>query len=86
MVALARRGVFTTSGGPQSQLPGTSVVWVAATLHEAWLKQPGQRHGQRLHFRFCVGVVFQYFAIAPMRGLGLKDGLIAAAKADFISR
>jgi hypothetical protein len=24
-------------------------------------------------------------AIAPMRGLGLKDGLIAAAKADFIS-
>jgi len=31
------------------------------------------------------GIVFQYFAIAPMRGLGLKDGLIAAAKADVIS-
>ncbi|MGC1406549.1 MAG: DUF4396 domain-containing protein [Candidatus Dormiibacterota bacterium] len=31
------------------------------------------------------GIVFQYFAIAPMRGLGLKEGLIAAAKADFIS-
>jgi Domain of unknown function (DUF4396) len=31
------------------------------------------------------GIVFQYFAIAPMRGLGLKDGLIAATKADFIS-
>jgi uncharacterized protein DUF4396 len=31
------------------------------------------------------GIVFQYFAIAPMRGLGLKDGLKAAAKADFIS-
>jgi hypothetical protein len=31
------------------------------------------------------GIVFQYFAIAPMRGLGLKDGLVAAAKADFIS-
>jgi hypothetical protein len=31
------------------------------------------------------GIIFQYFAIAPMRGLGLKDGLIAAAKADFIS-
>jgi hypothetical protein len=31
------------------------------------------------------GIVFQYFAIAPMRGLGLKDGLIAAARADFIS-
>jgi hypothetical protein len=31
------------------------------------------------------GIVFQYFAIAPMRGLGLKDGLKAAAKADFIA-
>jgi Domain of unknown function (DUF4396) len=31
------------------------------------------------------GIVFQYFAIAPMRGLGLRDGLIAATKADFIS-
>ncbi len=31
------------------------------------------------------GIIFQYFAIAPMRGLGLKDGLAAAAKADFIS-
>jgi Domain of unknown function (DUF4396) len=31
------------------------------------------------------GIVFQYFAIAPMRGLGLRDGLIAAGKADFIS-
>ena len=29
--------------------------------------------------------MFQYFAIAPMRGLGLKDGLKAAARADFIS-
>jgi hypothetical protein len=31
------------------------------------------------------GIVFQYFAIAPMRGLGLRDGMAAAAKADFIS-
>jgi hypothetical protein len=31
------------------------------------------------------GIIFQYFAIAPMRGLGLKDGLTAAARADFIS-
>jgi hypothetical protein len=31
------------------------------------------------------GILFQYFAIAPMRGLGLTDGLRAAAKADFIS-
>jgi hypothetical protein len=31
------------------------------------------------------GILFQFFAIAPMRGLGVKAGLIAAAKADFIS-
>ena len=31
------------------------------------------------------GILFQYFAIAPMRGLGVKDGLVAATKADFIS-
>jgi Domain of unknown function (DUF4396) len=31
------------------------------------------------------GIFFQYFAIAPMRGLGLRDGLIQAGKADFIS-
>jgi Domain of unknown function (DUF4396) len=36
-------------------------------------------------FALAFGIVFQYFAIAPMRGLGLKDGLIAAAKADVIS-
>lgn len=32
-----------------------------------------------------LGIVFQYFAIAPMRHLGVKDGLKAATKADFIS-
>jgi Domain of unknown function (DUF4396) len=31
------------------------------------------------------GIVFQYFAIAPMRGLGVRAGLVAAAKADTIS-
>jgi hypothetical protein len=31
------------------------------------------------------GIAFQYFAIAPMRGLGLREGLKAAARADFIS-
>jgi Domain of unknown function (DUF4396) len=33
----------------------------------------------------ALGVVFQYFAIAPMRGLGLGEGLRAAARADFVS-
>jgi hypothetical protein len=31
------------------------------------------------------GIVFQYFTIAPMRGLSLDEGLTAAAKADFLS-
>ena len=36
-------------------------------------------------FAFILGIVFQYFSIAPMRGLGLKDGLVAALKADTLS-
>jgi hypothetical protein len=34
---------------------------------------------------FGFGIAFQYFTIAPMRGLGLRDGLIAAVKADSLS-
>lgn len=33
----------------------------------------------------ALGIVFQFWAIAPMRGLGVRDGLVAAAKADVIS-
>ena len=29
--------------------------------------------------------MFQYLALAPMRGLGLRRGLVEAAKADVIS-
>jgi hypothetical protein len=34
---------------------------------------------------FAIGIVFQYFTIAPMRHLGVRDGLIAALKADTLS-
>lgn len=34
---------------------------------------------------FILGIAFQYFSIAPMRGLGLRDGIIAALKADTLS-
>lgn len=34
---------------------------------------------------YLLGIVFQYFSIAPMRGLGVKDGIIAALKADTLS-
>lgn len=33
----------------------------------------------------ALGIVFQYFAIAPMRGLAFKKGLLEAAKADVLS-
>ena len=32
-----------------------------------------------------LGIAFQYFAIAPMRGLGPRKGLVQAAKADVLS-
>ncbi|HSE45590.1 MAG TPA: DUF4396 domain-containing protein [Gemmatimonadales bacterium] len=31
------------------------------------------------------GIAFQYFAIAPMRGLGFRKGIVQAAKADVLS-
>ena len=34
---------------------------------------------------YGLGIIFQYFTIAPMKGLGLKDGIVAALKADTIS-
>jgi putative flippase GtrA len=34
---------------------------------------------------YALGIIFQYFAIAPMRHLGVKDGVIAAIKADTLS-
>lgn len=33
----------------------------------------------------ALGLAFQYFAIVPMRGLGFRDGIKAAAKADILS-
>ncbi len=34
---------------------------------------------------YAAGIVFQYFAIAPMQGLGLRAGVTAAIKADTLS-
>lgn len=36
-------------------------------------------------FAYAFGIVFQYFTIAPMRGLSLGQGLLAAVKADTLS-
>ncbi|MEO8038929.1 MAG: DUF4396 domain-containing protein [Betaproteobacteria bacterium] len=34
---------------------------------------------------FLLGIAFQYFTIAPMRNLGVRDGIVAALKADTAS-
>ncbi len=34
---------------------------------------------------FALGIAFQYFSIAPMRGLGVREGVVAALKADTLS-
>jgi len=36
-------------------------------------------------FAYAFGIVFQYFTIAPMRGLSVGAGLVAAVKADTLS-
>lgn len=36
-------------------------------------------------FAYCFGIIFQYFTIAPMRGLSLGQGIVAAIKADTLS-
>jgi hypothetical protein len=36
-------------------------------------------------FAYVFGIVFQYFSIVPMRGLGFRDGLKAALRADTLS-
>lgn len=34
---------------------------------------------------YLIGIAFQYFSIAPMRGLRLRAGIVAAVKADTLS-
>lgn len=36
-------------------------------------------------FAWALGVVFQYFSIVPMRGIGRREGIWAAIKADTLS-
>jgi hypothetical protein len=59
-----------------------AIFWLALTIAGATL---GAEYAGDYILALVFGIIFQYFAIAPMRGLGLKDGLVAAVKADFIS-
>lgn len=49
----------------------------------------GSELGGKLLLAFALaylfGIVFQYFSVAPMQGLGLRDGLMAAIKVDTLS-
>ncbi len=59
-----------------------AVFWLGLTVAGATL---GAEYIGDYVLALLFGILFQYFAIAPMRGLGLLDGLTAAAKADVIS-
>ncbi len=59
-----------------------AIFWLGLTIAGVSL---GAEYVGDYIFALAFGIIFQYFAIAPMRGIGLKDGLMAAAKADFIS-
>ena len=59
-----------------------AIFWLALAIAGSVL---GAEYVGDYILALMLGILFQYFAIAPMRGLRLKDGLVAAAKADFIS-
>ncbi|GGI42514.1 membrane protein [Cnuibacter physcomitrellae] len=63
-------------------VPGLAAVFGAGTLFQdemyaAWIAD--------FIFAFGLGIVFQYFAIAPMRNLPVRRGLWEALKADALS-
>lgn len=60
---------------------------LGALVGLGWLYRDGIYAGWAIDFviAFVVGIAFQYFAIAPMRGLSLGAGLRAAVKADTLS-
>lgn len=72
-------GAGCTLGDVLSEL---AIFWLAVTIAGTTLL--AEYVGDYV-LALAFGIVFQYFAIAPMRGLGLQDGLIAATKADFFS-
>ena len=43
------------------------------------------KYGFGFALAYLFGIVFQYFSVAPMRGLGLREGVIAAIKIDTLS-
>ncbi|MGA8531550.1 MAG: DUF4396 domain-containing protein, partial [Acidobacteriaceae bacterium] len=58
---------------------------IAPTLGIAFAGAFGSRLILDFAFAYLFGIAFQYFTIAPMRGLSFGKGLIAAARADTVS-
>jgi Domain of unknown function (DUF4396) len=59
-----------------------AVFWLALTIAGSGM---AAEYVSDYALALIFGIMFQYFAIAPMRHLGLKDGLVQATKADFVS-
>jgi hypothetical protein len=63
----------------------TMVFWTGVTLFSGASGVLWTEYLANFAVAYIIGIVFQYFAIAPMRHLGIKDGIIAAVKADTLS-
>ena len=82
------QAVFTGAAhcGAGCALGDFAAEWIALALGLVLL---GSAMAARLTLSFVLayaaGIAFQYFAIAPMRALSLRAGLVAAIKADTFS-
>jgi hypothetical protein len=82
------QAVFTGAAhcGAGCALGDFAAEWIALGLGLVLL---GSAMAARLTLSFVLayaaGIAFQYFAIAPMRGLSFRAGLVAAIKADTFS-
>lgn len=84
-----RRGWPSPSGSATAGRVAAWATWSpsgARSRRAAWVPAwPVPEYVADYLVAVSLGIVFQYFAIAPMRGFGLRDGLIEAAKADILS-
>ena len=72
--------------GAGCSLGDFAAEWIAFGLGLVLLGSPlAPRLTLSFVLAYAAGIAFQYFAIAPMRGLGFRAGLVAAVKADTLS-
>lgn len=90
-IAVAKGALHCGAGCTLADLLAETLVLFAPTILVAvglgWLWQEHIFAAWALDYlmALAIGIAFQYFAIAPMRGLGLREGLRTAAKADVLS-